>query len=146
MHASFLARLKIILSQDDMFVFLITVSIFINAYRYNEFGQPVCRVCDVVLKSDSLWDAHQVSRKHREVIIFTFSIMLCTTGYILEHFSSIFVSKFFLTVFRWSDCNYFMKVSNYDLYFLLCLFNNLPNPYLHLRWAYLNGIIILVRQ
>lgn len=41
------------------------------AYRYNEFDQPVCRVCDVVLKSESLWDAHQVSRKHREVIIFT---------------------------------------------------------------------------
>lgn len=36
--------------------------------RYNEFDQPVCRVCDVVLKSESLWDAHQVSRKHREAI------------------------------------------------------------------------------
>lgn len=42
-------------------------------YRYNEFDQPVCRVCDVVLKSESLWDAHQVSRKHREVIIITIS-------------------------------------------------------------------------
>ncbi|KAK7380467.1 hypothetical protein VNO78_32978 [Psophocarpus tetragonolobus] len=36
--------------------------------RYNEFDQPVCRVCDVVLKSESLWDAHQVSRKHRQAI------------------------------------------------------------------------------
>nr|AFK44197.1 unknown [Lotus japonicus] len=36
--------------------------------RYNEFDQPVCRVCDVVLKSESNWDAHQVSRKHREAI------------------------------------------------------------------------------
>ncbi|GAU43147.1 hypothetical protein TSUD_246870 [Trifolium subterraneum] len=36
--------------------------------RYNEFEQPVCRVCEVVLKSESLWDAHQVSRKHREAI------------------------------------------------------------------------------
>ncbi|KAL9276643.1 hypothetical protein ACSQ67_025808 [Phaseolus vulgaris] len=36
--------------------------------RYNEFDQPVCRVCGVVLKSESLWDAHQVSRKHREEI------------------------------------------------------------------------------
>jgi hypothetical protein len=44
-------------------------------YRYNEFDQPVCRVCEVVLKSESLWDAHQVSRKHREVIIFTISFM-----------------------------------------------------------------------
>ncbi|KAL6959623.1 hypothetical protein U1Q18_039777 [Sarracenia purpurea var. burkii] len=36
--------------------------------RYNEFDQPVCRVCDVVLKSDSLWPAHQASRKHHEAI------------------------------------------------------------------------------
>ncbi|KAF7831132.1 zinc finger protein 830 [Senna tora] len=36
--------------------------------RYNEFDQPVCRVCDIVLKSESNWDAHQVSRKHREAI------------------------------------------------------------------------------
>ncbi|CAL5189892.1 unnamed protein product [Lathyrus oleraceus] len=36
--------------------------------RYNESDQPVCRVCDVVLKSESIWDAHQVSRKHREAI------------------------------------------------------------------------------
>lgn len=36
--------------------------------RYNEFDQPVCRVCDVVLKSEASWDAHQVSRKHHEAI------------------------------------------------------------------------------
>ncbi|KAK9272381.1 hypothetical protein L1049_002752 [Liquidambar formosana] len=36
--------------------------------RYNEFDQPVCRVCDIVLKSESLWNAHQASRKHREAI------------------------------------------------------------------------------
>ncbi|KAL3630401.1 hypothetical protein CASFOL_023385 [Castilleja foliolosa] len=36
--------------------------------RYNEHGQPVCRVCDVVIKSDSLWPAHQASRKHHEAI------------------------------------------------------------------------------
>ncbi|KAL1348540.1 hypothetical protein HN51_024510 [Arachis hypogaea] len=36
--------------------------------RYNEFNQPVCRVCDLVLKSESIWDAHQISRKHREAI------------------------------------------------------------------------------
>ncbi|KAA8518531.1 hypothetical protein F0562_016005 [Nyssa sinensis] len=36
--------------------------------RYNESDQPVCRVCDVVLKSESLWPAHQASRKHREAI------------------------------------------------------------------------------
>ncbi|KAK7836640.1 protein ABA AND ROS SENSITIVE 1 [Quercus suber] len=36
--------------------------------RYNELEQPVCRVCDLVLKSESHWDAHQVSRKHHEAI------------------------------------------------------------------------------
>ncbi|XP_010255235.1 PREDICTED: zinc finger protein 830 [Nelumbo nucifera] len=36
--------------------------------RYNEHDQPVCRVCDVTLKSESLWPAHQASRKHHEAI------------------------------------------------------------------------------
>lgn len=36
--------------------------------RYNESDQPVCRVCDVVLKSESLWPAHQASRKHHEAV------------------------------------------------------------------------------
>ncbi|KAF3432617.1 hypothetical protein FNV43_RR27357 [Rhamnella rubrinervis] len=36
--------------------------------RYNESEQPVCRICDFVLKSDSYWDAHQASRKHHEAI------------------------------------------------------------------------------
>ncbi|CAO2835100.1 unnamed protein product [Amaranthus hypochondriacus] len=36
--------------------------------RYNENGKPICRVCDVVLKSDSDWIAHQASRKHHEAI------------------------------------------------------------------------------
>ncbi|CAA0813498.1 zinc ion binding [Striga hermonthica] len=36
--------------------------------RYNEHDQPVCRVCDVVIKSESNWPAHQVSRKHHEAI------------------------------------------------------------------------------
>ncbi|XP_054799068.1 protein ABA AND ROS SENSITIVE 1 isoform X2 [Prosopis cineraria] len=40
----------------------------ISEARYNEFDQPVCRVCDVVLKHESNWDAHQISRKHREAI------------------------------------------------------------------------------
>lgn len=29
----------------------------------------MCRVCNVVLKSESLWDVHQASRKHHEVIL-----------------------------------------------------------------------------
>uniref|UniRef100_A0A1D1XTY2 Zinc finger protein 830 n=1 Tax=Anthurium amnicola TaxID=1678845 RepID=A0A1D1XTY2_9ARAE len=36
--------------------------------RYNEHDQPVCKVCNITLKSDSLWPAHQVSRKHHEAI------------------------------------------------------------------------------
>ncbi|KAG2273414.1 hypothetical protein Bca52824_067969 [Brassica carinata] len=36
--------------------------------RYNESDQPVCRVCNIVLKSESLWDVHQASRKHHEAI------------------------------------------------------------------------------
>ncbi|KAG9456972.1 hypothetical protein H6P81_001480 [Aristolochia fimbriata] len=36
--------------------------------RYNEREQPVCRVCNVALKSESLWPAHQASRKHHEAI------------------------------------------------------------------------------
>ncbi|XP_010931557.1 uncharacterized protein [Elaeis guineensis] len=36
--------------------------------RYNEYDQPVCRVCNVILKSESLWPAHQASRKHHEAI------------------------------------------------------------------------------
>lgn len=34
--------------------------------RYNEYDQPICRVCNVTLKSEALWPAHQVSRKHHE--------------------------------------------------------------------------------
>lgn len=34
--------------------------------RYNEFDQPICRVCNITLKSEALWPAHQVSRKHHE--------------------------------------------------------------------------------
>lgn len=36
--------------------------------RYNEHDQLVCRVCDIVVKSESLWPAHQASRKHHEAI------------------------------------------------------------------------------
>ncbi|KAK4790666.1 hypothetical protein SAY86_017970 [Trapa natans] len=36
--------------------------------RYNESDQPVCRVCQVVLKHNANWDAHQASRKHHEAI------------------------------------------------------------------------------
>lgn len=36
--------------------------------RYNESDQPVCKVCEIVLKSESAWSAHQISAKHREAI------------------------------------------------------------------------------
>ncbi|EPS72928.1 hypothetical protein M569_01833 [Genlisea aurea] len=37
--------------------------------RYNEHDQLVCRVCDVIVKSESLWPAHQASRKHHESLL-----------------------------------------------------------------------------
>ncbi|XP_050380625.1 protein ABA AND ROS SENSITIVE 1 [Argentina anserina] len=36
--------------------------------RYNDSDQPVCKICDYVLRSESGWDAHQLSRKHKEAI------------------------------------------------------------------------------
>lgn len=36
--------------------------------RYNDHDQPVCRVCDVVLKSETDWTVHQTSRKHKVAI------------------------------------------------------------------------------
>lgn len=36
--------------------------------RYNELGQPVCKVCNVAVKSDMLWPAHVVSRQHKEAV------------------------------------------------------------------------------
>lgn len=36
--------------------------------RYNEHDQPVCKVCEVVIKSESHWPAHQASRKHHAAI------------------------------------------------------------------------------
>ncbi|VFQ99701.1 unnamed protein product [Cuscuta campestris] len=36
--------------------------------RYNDHDQPVCRVCDVVLKSETDWTVHQTSRKHKMAI------------------------------------------------------------------------------
>ncbi|XP_042020956.1 zinc finger protein 830-like [Salvia splendens] len=36
--------------------------------RYNEHDQPMCRVCDMVIKSEQLWPAHQASRKHHEAV------------------------------------------------------------------------------
>ncbi|KAL8532498.1 hypothetical protein ACS0TY_008913 [Phlomoides rotata] len=46
-----------------------TVSKLKNEYeQYNEHDQPICRVCDVVLKSEPHWLGHQASRKHHEAI------------------------------------------------------------------------------
>ncbi|ERN00291.1 hypothetical protein AMTR_s00107p00046790 [Amborella trichopoda] len=36
--------------------------------RYNDLDQPVCKICNVAVKSESLWLAHKTSRKHLEVI------------------------------------------------------------------------------
>lgn len=107
-----------------------------HAFRYNEFDQPVCRVCDVVLKSESIWDAHQVSRKHREVMIFTISFMLCI---------QFLVSKLYLLVFRWSYYNSLSRGSCSDL-FPFALVSQPPQSPHHPKYAYLNGMIVLVRQ
>jgi len=71
----FLAQHEIKHYRDDLFKLyrLLFDSFCEYTFRYNEFDQPVCRVCGVVLKSESLWDAHQVSRKHREVILKSYS-------------------------------------------------------------------------
>ncbi|KAK3023937.1 hypothetical protein RJ639_044700 [Escallonia herrerae] len=44
--------------------------------RYNESDQPVCRVCNVVLKSEAAWPAHQLSRQHHEISFFEKSPVL----------------------------------------------------------------------
>ncbi|WOG97443.1 hypothetical protein DCAR_0416783 [Daucus carota subsp. sativus] len=36
--------------------------------RYDDNDQPVCRVCNVVLRSESAWQAHEVTRKHHEAV------------------------------------------------------------------------------
>ncbi|CAN6442682.1 unnamed protein product [Victoria cruziana] len=36
--------------------------------RYNELDQPVCKVCNAPVKSESAWPAHQISRKHQEAV------------------------------------------------------------------------------
>ncbi|KAH7678924.1 zinc finger protein 830 [Dioscorea alata] len=36
--------------------------------RYNENDQAVCRVCNVIVKSELFWPAHEASRKHHEAI------------------------------------------------------------------------------
>ena len=46
--------------------------IMFNLRRYNELEQPVCRVCDIVMKSEAYWDAHQSSRRHHEVMFYYF--------------------------------------------------------------------------
>lgn len=40
---------------------------FFNRYRYNDVGQPVCKVCNVSLKSEALWNAHIAGKPHKEV-------------------------------------------------------------------------------
>lgn len=37
--------------------------------RYNAVGQPVCRVCEVTVKDEALWDAHVASKQHKLAIL-----------------------------------------------------------------------------
>lgn len=34
--------------------------------RYNDIGQAVCKICNIVIKSEGLWTAHLVSKAHKE--------------------------------------------------------------------------------
>lgn len=36
--------------------------------RYNDLDQAVCKICNVVVKSEVLWNPHLASRAHKEVI------------------------------------------------------------------------------
>ncbi|BBN07377.1 zinc finger protein 830 [Marchantia polymorpha subsp. ruderalis] len=36
--------------------------------RYNDLGQPVCKVCNVTVKSETLWTAHIASRPHKAAV------------------------------------------------------------------------------
>lgn len=63
---------------------VLLLSYLVRVCRYNEFDQPVCRVCDIVVKSESLWPAHEASRKHHEVNFLNLIIYgdsQCLTGF-----------------------------------------------------------------
>lgn len=45
--------------------------------RYNELDQAVCKVCNVVIKSEALWGPHLVSRLHKEVSL---NVSVCLSG------------------------------------------------------------------
>jgi len=36
--------------------------------RYNTLGQPVCRVCEVTVKDEALWEAHLASKQHKQTV------------------------------------------------------------------------------
>ncbi|KAJ7529570.1 hypothetical protein O6H91_15G057300 [Diphasiastrum complanatum] len=36
--------------------------------QYNDVGQPVCKVCSLAIKSESLWIAHIASRQHKDAV------------------------------------------------------------------------------
>lgn len=35
--------------------------------RYNDSGQPVCKVCNVAVKDEGFWMGHLASKGHKEV-------------------------------------------------------------------------------
>ncbi|KAL3687493.1 hypothetical protein R1sor_013802 [Riccia sorocarpa] len=36
--------------------------------RYNDLGQPVCKVCNIAIKAETLWPAHVASRQHKAAV------------------------------------------------------------------------------
>jgi zinc finger protein 830 len=38
--------------------------------RYDSNGQLICIICEIVIKNDSLWSSHIVSKLHKNVSLF----------------------------------------------------------------------------
>ena len=43
------------------------VDLILILFRYNTLGQLVCVVCNSNVKNEKLWNAHLLSRTHKEV-------------------------------------------------------------------------------
>ncbi|KAL5983963.1 hypothetical protein ACLOJK_018065 [Asimina triloba] len=64
---SFLPGCNVFCGEVESLEEMATDCIF-NMFRYNDDNQPICKVCNVALKSEANWPAHQVSSKHAEAI------------------------------------------------------------------------------
>ena len=51
----------------SMYEFAIFLESLTSKYTYNSLGHLICTVCNCQIKSDRLWNAHLMSRSHKEV-------------------------------------------------------------------------------